>query len=66
MSEPLEREDVICIAEGMKLIEEGVAKIQSVMRQKKIKSIRDIASELIPVFQSDDDSLTDSVIQRLS
>jgi len=64
--ERLKREDVIRIAEGLKLIEEGVSKIQGVMREKKIKSIKDIASELIPVFQSDDDSLTESVISRLS
>lgn len=65
MAESLEREDIIQIAEGMKLIEEGVAKIQSVMRKKRIKSIKDIAEELIPVFQSDDDSLSESVIQHL-
>lgn len=64
--ERLAREDIIQIAEGLRMIEEGVSKIQAVMRQKKIKSIKDIASELIPVFKSDDDSLTDSVISRLS
>ncbi len=66
MDEKIGREDIIRIAEGLKLIEEGVATIQSVMRKKKIKSIKDIAAELIPVFQSDDDSLTESVINRLS
>ena len=66
MDEKIGREDIIRIAEGLKLIEEGVATIQSVMRKKKIKSIKDIAAELIPVFQSDDDSLTESVINHLS
>jgi len=63
--EKLDREDVIRIAEGLKLIEEGVETIQGVMRKKKIKSLKDIASELIPVFKSDDDTLSDSVITRL-
>jgi hypothetical protein len=63
--EKLDREDVMRIAEGLKLIEEGVETIQGVMRKKKIKSIKDIASELIPVFKSDDDTLSESVITRL-
>jgi hypothetical protein len=63
--EKLAREDVIRIAEGLKLIEEGVETIQSVMRKKNIKSIKDIAAELIPVFKSDDDTLSESVINRL-
>ncbi len=62
----MEREDVIRIVEGLKLIEEGVEKIQGVMRAKKIKSLKDVATELIPVFQRDDDSLTESVIKHLS
>lgn len=61
----MEKQDVIDIAEGLRLIEEGVEKIQSVMKKKKIKSIQDIASELIPFFKEDDDSLTDSVIRHL-
>lgn len=64
--ERISREDIIRIAEGLKLIEDGVEKIQGVMRKKKIKSIKDIAAELIPVFKFDDDSLSDSVIKRLS
>lgn len=63
--ERIAREDVIRIAEGLKLIEEGVEKIQAVMRDKKIKSIKEIAAELIPVFKSDDESLSESVIERL-
>jgi|GEM_PF-519388 len=66
VEERISREDIMRIAEGLKLIEEGVEKIQGVMRKKKIKSIKDIAAELIPVFQSDDDSLTESVIKRLT
>ncbi|MEE4355656.1 MAG: hypothetical protein V2I97_04255 [Desulfococcaceae bacterium] len=62
----MEREDIIRIVEGLKLIEEGVEKIQSVMRAKKIKSLKDVAAELIPVFQQDDNSLSDSVIRHLS
>lgn len=64
--ERIEREDIIRIAEGLKLIEEGVARIQGVMREKKIRSLKEVAAELIPVFQSDDEDLTESVIQRLS
>jgi len=61
----MEKQDVINIAEGLRLIEEGVEKIQGVMKEKKIKSIKDIAEELIPFFKADDDSLTDSVIRHL-
>jgi len=61
----MEKKDVIEIAEGLRMIEEGVEKIQSVMKERKIKSIRDIAKELIPIFKEDDDSLSESVIQHL-
>jgi hypothetical protein len=64
--ERIEREDIIRIAEGLKMIEEGVARIQGVMREKGIRSLKDVAAELIPVFQADDEELTESVIQRLS
>ena len=64
--ERISREDIVSIAEGLKLIEDGVEKIQGVMRKKKIRSIKEIAAELIPVFQSDDDSLSESVISRLT
>lgn len=47
------------------MIEEGVIKIQGVMRSKNIKSLQEVAAELIPFFKADDDALTDSVIQRL-
>ncbi|MGD8834062.1 MAG: hypothetical protein PVI54_19815 [Desulfobacteraceae bacterium] len=61
----MENKDLMDIAEGMRLIEEGVVKIQGVMRSKNIKSLQEVAAELIPFFKSDDDALTESVIQRL-
>lgn len=61
----MEKQDVMDIAEGLRLIEEGVVKIQGVMRSKNIKSLHDIAAELIPFFKEDDDALSESVIQRL-
>ena len=61
----MDRTDVINIAEGLHLIEEGVSKIQSVMREKKVKSIREMAAELIPLLQKDDDSINEAIIQHL-
>ncbi len=61
----MEKEDIIEIADGLRMIEEGVEKIQGVMRERKIKSIADVAAELIPIFKEHDDSLTDSIIKRL-
>ena len=61
----MERQDIIDIAEGLRLIEQGVMKIQTVMRSKNIKSLQEVATELIPFFKQDDDALTESVIQRL-
>jgi hypothetical protein len=61
----MEREDVIRIVDGLRLIEEGVEMIQGVMRDKKIRSLKDVAAELIPIFKEDDDTLTDSVIKHL-
>lgn len=61
----MEKHDVIKIAEGLRLIEEGVETIQAVMKEKKIKSLKDVAAELIPFFKKDDDSLTDSIISHL-
>jgi hypothetical protein len=62
----MEKQDVMDIAEGLRLIEKGVVKIQGVMRSKNIKSLQDVAAELIPFFKKDDDALTDSVISRLN
>ncbi len=61
----MEEQDLINLAEGLRLIEEGVMKIQSVMRAKNMKSIQEVAAELIPLFKADDDALTDSVIRKL-
>jgi hypothetical protein len=61
----MDKKDVMTIAEGLRLIEQGVETIQGVMREKNIKSIKDIAEELIPFFKADDDSLSDSVIKHL-
>lgn len=62
----MDKRDVMDIAEGLRLIEEGVVKIQTVMRSKNIKSLQDVAAELIPFFKEDDDALCDSVIERLN
>ena len=61
----MEKEDLLEIAEGLRLIEEGVMKIQSFMRSKNIKSLQEVAARMIPLFKADDDALTDSVIRRL-
>ena len=61
----MEKQDVIDIAEGLKMIEEGVEKIQKVMREKKIKSIREVATELIPLLKEDNDEINDSIIEHL-
>ena len=61
----MDKQDLIEIADGLRLIEEGVMKIQGVMRSKKIKSLQDVAAELIPFFKADDDALTDALIKRL-
>jgi len=66
LEEPsMQKQDVIRIAEGLRLIEEGVETIQAVMKEKKIKSLKDVAEELIPFFKKDDDSLTESIISHL-
>jgi hypothetical protein len=61
----MNKADIIAIAEGLKQIEDGVERIQNVMREHKIKSLSEIAAELIPFFKKDDESLTDSIIERL-
>ena len=61
----MEKQDLIDIAEGLHLIEAGVMKIQGIMRAKNMKSIQEVAAELIPFFKADDDALTDSVIKKL-
>lgn len=61
----MKEQDIMDIAEGLRLIEEGVMKIQGVMRSKNMKSIQEVAAGLIPFFKADDDAVTESVIQRL-
>ena len=61
----MEKQDILKVAEGIRLIEEGVETIQSVMKDRKIKSLSDVAAELIPVFKADDDSLSDSIVAHL-
>ena len=61
----MEKQDVLRIAQGLKMIEEGVETIQSVMREKNIKSLSEVAAELIPVFKVDDESLTEAIVTRL-
>ncbi|MGD8261734.1 MAG: hypothetical protein PVG70_07525 [Desulfobacterales bacterium] len=61
----MEKKDIIAIAEGLSLIEKGVEKIQGVMREKKIKSIKEIAAELIPMLKEDDNEINESIIEHL-
>jgi hypothetical protein len=61
----MDKKDVLRIAQGLRLIEEGVETIQSVMREKKITSLSEVAEELIPVFKVDDESLTEAIVNRL-
>ncbi|MGD9971865.1 MAG: hypothetical protein AB7S77_02265 [Desulfatirhabdiaceae bacterium] len=61
----MDRQDVIAIAEGLRQIEKGVEKIQGVMRDKKIKSLADVAAELIPFFKEDDHQVTEDIIHHL-
>ena len=61
----MDKQDVIEIADGLKMIEDGVEKIQNVMREKKIKSIREVAAELIPMLKDDDQEINESIIRHL-
>jgi hypothetical protein len=61
----MQKEDLIKIAEGLRLIEQGVETIQGVMREKNIKSLAEVAAQLIPVFKADDDSMSESVLKHL-
>jgi len=63
--ENLSKKHILEIAEGLRLIEEGVEKIQGSMRDLNAKSIKDVAEKLIPIFKEDDDSLTDSIIKHI-
>jgi hypothetical protein len=61
----MDKQDIVAIAEGLRLIEAGVMKIQGVMRSKNIKSLEEVAAQLIPFFKKDDDALTDTVVKHL-
>ena len=61
----MNKQSVIAIAEGLKQIEDGVEKIQRVMREENIKSIKEVAAELIPMLKADDDEINESIIARL-
>ena len=61
----MNKHDVIAIAEGLKQIEDGVEKIQRVMREQNIKSIKEVAAELIPMLKADDDEINESIIEHL-
>jgi hypothetical protein len=61
----MNKHDVIMIAEGLKQIEDGVEKIQRVMREQNIKSIKEVAAELIPMLKADDDEINESIIEHL-
>jgi hypothetical protein len=61
----MDKNAIIAIADGLKQIEEGVEKIQSVMRAQNIKSIKDVAAELIPILKKNDDEINKSIIQHL-
>jgi hypothetical protein len=61
----MDKQDIIAIADGLKMIEDGVEKIQSVMREKNIKSIREVAAELIPMLKEDDQEINETIIRHL-
>jgi len=61
----MNKKSVIAIAEGLKQIEDGVEKIQRVMREENIKSIKEVAAELIPMLKADDDEINESIIKHL-
>jgi len=61
----MNKQSVIAIAEGLKQIEDGVEKIQRIMRQENIKSIKEVAAELIPMLKADDDEINESIIAHL-
>jgi hypothetical protein len=61
----MNKQNVILIAEGLKQIEDGVEKIQRVMREQNIKSIKEVAAELIPMLKADDDEINESIIEHL-
>jgi hypothetical protein len=61
----MDKQAIVAIADGLKQIEDGVEKIQSVMREQNIKSIKDVAAELIPILKQNDDEINESIIRHL-
>ena len=61
----MDKNAIVAIADGLKQIEDGVEKIQSVMREQNIKSIKDVAAELIPILKKNDDEINESIIEHL-
>jgi len=62
----MNKQSIIAIAEGLKQIEDGVEKIQRAMREENIKSIKEVAAELIPMLKADDDEINESIIEHLA
>jgi len=61
----MDKQAIMAIADGLKQIEDGVEKIQSIMRAQNIKSIKDVAAELIPILKQNDDEINESIIRHL-
>ncbi len=61
----MDKQAIVAIADGLKQIEDGVEKIQSIMRAQNIKSIKDVAAELIPILKQNDDEINEAIIQHL-
>ncbi len=61
----MNKQAIMAIADGLKQIEDGVEKIQSIMREQNIKSIKDVAAELIPILKQNDDEINESIIRHL-
>jgi len=62
----MNKQSIIAIAEGLKQIEDGVEKIQRAMREENIKSIKEVAAELIPMLKADDGEINESIIEHLA
>ena len=61
----MDKQAIVAIADGLKQIEDGVEKIQRVMREQNIKSIKAVAAELIPILKQNDDEINESIIRHL-
>ena len=61
----MDKQAIVAIADGLKQIEDGVEKIQRVMRELNIKSLKEVAAELIPMLKADDDEINESIIVHL-